>query len=44
MQKPLVAKKLDMSKTEEDVDSSKSNKISKEKKPSSTSKKPDEKK
>ena len=42
--KPLVAKKPDMSKTEEDVNSSKSNKISKEKKPSSTSKKPDEKK
>lgn len=42
--KPLEVKKPNISKTEEDVNSSKSNKISKEKKPSSTSKKPDEKK
>ena len=42
--KPLASKKPNISKTEEDVNSSKSNKISKEKKPSSTSKKPDEKK
>lgn len=44
MHKPLAVKKPNISKTEEDVNSSKSNKISKEKKPSSASKKPDEKK